>query len=731
MKKQSNEYQWHFVQNGGLIQVKISNIDDVLNLDKLDPKLWTALACPVSGLEFSEETLNLIDTDKNGRVRIPEILQTVDYIKKYFAKPEIIMESAENLPLDSLSETQFSFGNSPKEAATAVLKILGKENQREITLADVTANETLFSSSVINGDGIVPAECISEENVASVAKDIIATTGGADDISGVKGFTRANADTFFKEIRSVKEWRDAASQNDPKLFFLKEATDAAATAYLKVRDKINDYFLRCSLISFDGSAEQILKTQTDSIYTNENGGLSDKSKLAELPISLCQAGKPLILDHTINPAWAEAVHEFKSNVLFPIFSKEVTSITESAWKKIEELFAPYVQWVSQMSSNCFSELGLDKITDILNSDAEKVIYDYLEKEEKYPPIALATVELKKMILLRRDFVKLLHNFVNFEDFYKIDSEAIFQCGTLYIDGRSCDLCFKVLDIAKHGTMASLSQCYLVYCDCTKRGNSSEKMQIAALVSSGDTDNIITGRNGVFYDRKGNDWDATIVKIVENPISIKQAFWSPYKRLLKMIQEKIAKSTTAAENDVLNKMTKAVENPKDSAMNATANLQAKKGTDVGTVAAISVAFTGIATVVGGLLEAFFGLGMWIPLGIIGIILVISLPSMLIAWRKLRQRNIAPILDASGWAVNGNVKITPRLGSELTHLPTRPASGFLNKKDPFAIKKAPVKRIIFCLILVALIVCAVVMIIRNPDGLTGIWRNFMGLIRKFKI
>ena len=55
------------------------------------------------------------------------------------------------------------------------------------------------------------------------------------------------------------------------------------------------------------------------------------------------------------------------------------------------------------------------------------------------------------------------------------------------------------------------------------------MTIAAAFTAGDSDNLMVGRNGVFYDRKGRDWDATIVKIVEHPISIRQAFWLPYKQ----------------------------------------------------------------------------------------------------------------------------------------------------------------------------------------------------------
>ena len=379
-----------------------------------------------------------------------------------------------------------------------------------------------------------------------------------------------------------------------------------------------------------------------------------------------------------------------------------------------------------MPENSVSKLGLDRIAQILNSDAEKIIDEYLNLEENHPPVSLASVELKKLILIRRDFVKLLKNFVCFADFYNPEKKAIFQAGTLFIDGRSCDLCFKVLDIAKHGTMASLSQCFLVYCDCLKKDSSGQKMQIAALISNGQTDNLLVGRNGIFFDRNGDDWDATIVKIIDNPVSIKQAFWAPYKKIMRLIQEKIAKSTNTAESKVFETVSKVVENP-----NEIKSAVPNKKTDVGTIAAISVAFTGIATVVGGIMEAFLGLGKWIPLGIIGIVLIISLPSVLIAWRKLKQRNIAPILDASGWAINGNVKIPTLLGDSLTKLPVYPVKSFLKMRDPYANKKFPTKRVIFGAILLAIIITAIILIVKNPEGINGVWQNIKNFVSKFKI
>ncbi len=111
----SSGHVWHFVQTGGLMQLQIQSIDDVLELDRLDPKLWVALSCPVTGIEFSEDTLKVLDLDKDGRVRVPEVLDACSFIKKYFKKPEIIMEAGDTIPLDALSDEAFSCADSPAE----------------------------------------------------------------------------------------------------------------------------------------------------------------------------------------------------------------------------------------------------------------------------------------------------------------------------------------------------------------------------------------------------------------------------------------------------------------------------------------------------------------------------------------------------------------------------------------------------------------------------------------
>ncbi len=726
ISKTANGHIWHFIQTGGLVQLQFTSVDDVLNLEHLDPKLWTALACPVTGLEFSEETLALLDSDKNGRVRVPEILEAVRYIKKYFRKPQIIMTEGDTIPLDAFSDELFDCKHTPLSSAQSVLRILGKENAAEISLDDISVNEKLFSPSVINGDGVLPPDVVSGGTAAAVIRDIVSCTGGAGDISGVKGITREQFTAFFDDMRSVRQWHDSAEQNAPNIFFLKDGTDAAAAAFMKVRDKISDFFLRCSLVSYDNGIADILHRQEESFFT-DGSGLSVPEQLARLPIAVCAAGKPLPLDGSLNPVWLDDMKAFVSSVVTPVFGAGKDSLTEDEWLTIESGFRPYIDWFSAKPVNSVSSLSFARIGEILSSDAEQVISKYLDEEENHPPIALATVDLRKMLLYRRDFLRLLKNFVSFEYFYTPEEWAVFQCGVLYIDGRSCDLCFKVTDAAKHALMSPLSQCFLLYCDCVRPGT-GEKMQIAALISNGARDNLIVGRNGLFFDRKGQDWDATVIKLVENPVSVREAFWSPYKKLMRMIQEKAAKSAADADSGVIAKLSQTVDKPGTAGTEAVSGV---KKIDVGTIAAISVAFTGIATVVGGLLQAFFGLGFWIPLGIAGIMLAISLPSMLIAWSKLRQRNISPVLDASGWAVNGNVRINPVLGTSLTKLAVRPPCSQLAAVDPLSRRKFPVKTLIICLAAAAVIASAVTIIVRHPEGLSGVIAGVKSFFAKFSL
>jgi hypothetical protein len=218
------------------------------------------------------------------------------------------------------------------------------------------------------------------------------------------------------------------------------------------------------------------------------------------------------------------------------------------------------------------------------------------------------------------------------------------------------------------------------------------MTIAAAFTDGDSDYLMVGRNGLFVDRKGRDWDATITRVVENPISVRQAFWYPYKKLVRMIEEQVAKRAAAAESASDAKVAGAA----NAAAHADAAKPEARKIDVGTVAALGVAVGALGTLLTtlvGYLTGLFHLPFWqLCLAVAGLLLLVSTPSMLIAWLKLRQRNLGPILDANGWAVNGRVRMNVRFGASLTSVAALPEGASTGGADPFGERPSPWPRVL---------------------------------------
>ena len=172
---------------------------------------------------------------------------------------------------------------------------------------------------------------------------------------------------------------------------------------------------------------------------------------------------------------------------------------------------------------------------------------------------------------------------------------MFQAGTLYLDGRALHLCMRGRRRrqARRARRPRRRLPRLLRLHAPRRTRS----QIAAAFTDGDADNLFVGRNGVFYDRKGHDWDATITKIVANPISVRQAFWAPYKKLVRLIEDQVAKRAAEADaeaNAHLAKTPKPVGTV-DQAKPAAKPPEPSK-IDLGTVAAIGVAVGGIGALV---------------------------------------------------------------------------------------------------------------------------------------
>ena len=240
-------------------------------------------------------------------------------------------------------------------------------------------------------------------------------------------------------------------------------------------------------------------------------------------------------------------------------------------------------------------------------------------------------------------------------------------------------------MAKHNASAANSGMFLVYCDCTTKSKPG-KLSVVAAVTVGNIGDLVVGKNALYYDNSGEEWDAVITKIIDNPISIAQSFWSPYRRMATAIENLINKSAADKDAKIMADATAKINAAPATVPAAGAAPAAPQPFDIGKFAgifaALGMAVGMIGTALASLAKGIFALKWWqLLLALVAVMLVISGPAMVMAWLKLRRRNIAPLLNANGWAVNAASKISIPFGETLTDAAAFPK---MRLKDPYAKK-----------------------------------------------
>ena len=670
------KYKWHFVNIGGSARVRINSGEDIAHLAELDPKMWTVLSCPTTGLEIDDKSLKYMDCDGDGKIRVNDVIAVSQWITSVLKDSDLILKGADSIDVNFIN-TEDANGKKLYSSAKQILENLGKEGT-VISLADTADITAIFAKTRFNGDGIITEASTDDAELKAAITTAIATIGSVTDRSGAQGINADLIESFYKNLNDYVSWTDAKVEAP-----YGDKTDAVIAAYNALDSKVKDFFMRSKLSAFSPSSTASLDIQTSRIDAISAENLSTKNdEIAAYPLTHITGKSEIELNAAINPAWDK-----NFNVIKSVLDPSVTVITEDIWASIGEKFSAYNAWKNGKTGAAVESLGIDAIKNFIAQDKKSVLLELVAQDAALKEESDNIEMVDKFLHIYRDFYKLLKNFVTFNDFYDKDKniKAIFQCGTLIIDQRECKFCMRVNDTGKHSASAAPSGMYLVYCDCTTKTKPA-KLQIVAAVTVGDIGALSVGKNGVFYDNSGLEWDAVITKIVDNPINISQSFWSPYRRMATAIENLINKS--AADKDA-KMMANATANinaaptkTADQAKAAAATPPFDIAKFAGIFAAIGMALGMIGTALASIFKGLFALNWWqLIILFVGIILLISGPAMVMAWMKLRRRNIAPLLNANGWAINATSKISIPFGETLTEIAKYPK---MKLDDPFAKK-----------------------------------------------
>ena len=618
-------YDWKFSTVGGVTRVNIETGEDIAHLDELDQKLWTVLSCPVKGLEFDEKTLALLDADKDGKIRVNEVVAASQWLRNVLVDMDYLLEGNDNIEFGAVCNNTEE-GMKVLEAAKMILGKLGIQKEA-ISLADVNEYMAIYEE-----------KCKAEYT---------------------------------------------AEETEPYEPPYGDGSDAAEEAVGAVREKLADWFMRCKLVQFDEDAAPALDVQVEKIAAISGSDLAANiDEIGSYPLARPSKEALLPLAKGINPAWKGKMDALVAAVP-ELQGKETMS--EEEWNAIVAKIDAYTNWKAA---------GVTAMNETIAAQVAEH--------------AAAIEPVERLLRYCRDYFTLLHNYVVFKDFYRRDDKslAVFQAGKLYIDQRCCDLCVKVSDMGKSNATAGKSGMYLIYCHCVAKSGGAQ-MDIVAALTDGEIGGLHEGKNAIFYDRSGQDWDATITKIVDNPISVRQAFWSPYRKFGNWVTDKITKSASEKESKQFDEMTSKADSASTDLTTKVADGAAKEGGEKKAAVPFDIAkFAGIFAAIGLALSALgmalaslgkFAFATWYNLIILiaAVVILISGPSMLLAWLKLRKRNLGPVLNANGWAINSDVKVNTTFGKTLTSMAKYPK---VVAADPFADKKPPLWRRILCWVLV---------------------------------
>lgn len=694
-------YRWSFARIGGVDQVVLRHGDDIVNIPSLDRKLWAALSMPVANSGAIRETLDLLDADRDGRIRDRDVVDAIGFAAKHLSSLDEFLFAGQAVRIADIRQGPM------KDAAEQTLELAGNKKAQEISLTDIVTALERLNASPANGDGIVPAEAVQDPEIASAITDLAAAGYAVPDLNGAPGIGSKSLETFMADSAAVLAWHDQAQSAKPATPGPFDAETAWA-AYTPVRDKVEDWFLRSRLLANPAHAR--ISGSESEAGPRLVSALSDpllsigSAILVGLPLADPDPACVLAPDGIINPAWEAAYREMLRQCA-PLVGADPDAagftLDAATWRSMRDAMDRYGAWVGARPSNPAAKIGAERLAQLREIAGGEALAALIRQDEEAAALRNTTMDLRTLVNLRRDLVRILRNFVNFTDFYD-RRDGIFQSGRLFMDGRECELCLDVADVASHAALASMSGIYLAYCACSRKDGASRT--IVAAFTAGDADQLFVGRNGIFYDRDGIDWDARIVRIAVQPISIREAFFSPYKWLVKSIEDAVQKRAAAADSSAKGMIKSSSETAVSAAAGdreASKKSEGPKKMDVGTVAAIGVALGSIGAMVTGILGTFMGMGIWMPIGLVSVVLLISGPSMILAYMKLRRRNLGPLLDAQGWAINGRLKINVPFGGTLTHLAVLPAGTERTLKDPFGEKKRPWKLYITVAAIVALL------------------------------
>ena len=653
---------------GGSYQLRIQNAEDLEKIQVLDEVHWAATSIPTDSLNCDKAFIAYVDTDKNGRIRPAELKAAWSWLIQVLADRHRLSEGSDVLRLQDI-DTHCPEGQKLHAAAEFILTNLNISGENEISLAQVRDVQSIMASAANNGDGIIPPEVTSNADLAQFITSIIDTVGSRMDACGKPGISEEELKEFSHEAETYLAWQ--AQGEIPKgheCTEIKPWGTETRKAYDLVRNlegKMDQFFAQCALVKFDGRAAaqmQLREKELKEIDFTDTAKMTDRLK--DSPLASPNPEGLLNFEEAINPLYVDSLFELKEKVLNRALGDALKRLNQNEWRKVKNIFCSYRVWLENKQGRKVEKLGQDQLRSYLEGSYREQVGELIEKDLAVANELNQMQNLEKLILYQRWLMVLANNFVSFADLYNPNARALFEMGTLVIDERQITFTMGVRDRQAHKKISQRSLMYLLYVEVTGRQDKDIKFEIVAPVTSGSSEGLCIGKRGIFFTVDGREWDAEVVDIVANPISVWESVKAPFQKSADFARKQIEKMTQSSEE-------KAVSMASSASASGTA-----RDLMLGGGLAIAALGSSFAYITQALSEVK---PVQILMALLGLAMVVLLPSMFAGFVKIRRRDMSGLLEASGWAVNVHMRLNMTMGRLFTHTPHLPKDARKERKD----------------------------------------------------
>lgn len=673
-----------FERFGRSFHLKIRSADDFERVLDLDETHWVATSAPVSSLNFDDVFINILDKDDSGRILCSEVRKAIRWTLELLKDRGGASTGTEELKLSSIN-TEHPEGSLIQTAATKMLRQLRQSDAKSISLDQVRRIKERLEAQPVSEAGVTLPHAANDDETRQFVEDIVATLGGVEHPSDEKGVNQEHLDAFLAQAQAYLDWAakgDAKDQKRDKSLTPLGARSAEAYGLLnELRVKIDQYFAQCRALKFDErTGDHFLVSEGE--LKNMDLGSPDtiENMMLTAPISVPAKACELSETESANLAYTEKLSAFFKTVVRPAIDKTAKALSHADWEALKQSFEPHRAWVESKPPAAVEALGTEKLQAYLQPKYRESL-ETLINESRDTAVVMDTIRLtEKLILFQANLLTLLNNFVSFPHLYDPISSAMFEMGTLIMDGRRFTFSVKVHDRARHSELARTSGMFVIYAEVDAKEDATG-FEVAVPVTAGGKGNLCVGKRGIFEDVRGRHFDARIVQIIANPISLREALVSPYQRFGRLISGKIESITAASEKKFDEQAKRALDQPSQAAPPVQAGASPMASLPAGgLLMGGGVAIAALSSAAAYVTKTIASVHPWkLVITILCAALAVMLPTAIVAILKLRRRDLSAILEGSGWAINARMRLTFKQAHVFTCRPLLPGITPQDDKD----------------------------------------------------